>query len=79
MKVEQPRQPYLEAFYSKGSWPKAATRWLEDDEAKYIKRDIHHARCGHGGERWTAGHPVDDYCDETKMVYQYHGCDLHGL
>ena len=25
-----------------------------------------------------AGHPVHGYCEETKMVYEYHGCDWHG-
>ena len=34
--------------------------------------------CGHGGERWVKGAPVDGYNHRTKTVYQYHDCHWHG-
>ena len=34
---------------------------------KRRKFDIHHAMCGHGGERWIEKAPVDGYCN-------WHGC-----
>ena len=34
--------------------------------------------CGHRGERWIKGAPVDRYCPETRTVFQYHGCYWHG-
>ena len=42
------------------------------------KIHIHHAFCGHGGERWIERAPVDGYNHETKTVFQYHGCHWHG-
>ena len=52
-------------------------RWLEQ-EAALRKIHIHHAACGHGGERWVERAPVDGYNHETKTVFQYHGCHWHG-
>ncbi|XP_078356057.1 uncharacterized protein LOC144640871 [Oculina patagonica] len=34
--------------------------------------------CGHGGERWIGGAPVDGFDPITKTVFQYHGCYWHG-
>ena len=39
---------------------------------------IHHAMCGHGGERWILGAPVDGYDPKSKTIFQYHGCWWHG-
>ena len=45
---------------------------------------IHHAMCGHGGERVIRDSDdyeickVDGYESTTKMVYQYYGCKWHG-
>ena len=54
-----------------------ATKWLEW-EAKQRGIHIHHARCGHGGERYILGARVDGYHPETKTVFQFHGCLWHG-
>ena len=48
-----------------------------------IGKHIHHALCGHGGERVirdSEGNEVckvDGYEPETKTVFQYHGCKWH--
>ena len=47
-------------------------------EAEKRNLHIHHALCGHGGERWIAGAPVDGYEPTTNTVFQYHGCHFHG-
>lgn len=39
---------------------------------------IHHTMCGHGGEPWITGDPVDGYEPTTKTVFQFHGCHWHG-
>ena len=59
---------------------KASKGYIDWMEYETEKRNlhIHHARCGHGGERWIVGGPVDDYEPTTKTVFQYHGCHFHG-
>ena len=47
-------------------------------EAKNRGIHIHHARCGHGGERKILGARVDGYHQESKTVFQFHGCLWHG-
>ena len=53
---------------------------MSDETGKHI----HHALCGHGGQRVirdSQGHEickVDGYEPSTKTVYQYHGCKWHG-
>ena len=54
-----------------------AIKWLEW-EARQRGIHIHHARCGHGGERKILGTRVDGYHPETKTIFQYHGCFWHG-
>ena len=39
---------------------------------------IHHAMCGHGGERWILGAPVDGYAPKSGTIFQYHCCWWHG-
>ena len=91
-KVELPQTSFEKAFYPKHSSSPESLRWLEK-EAAIRKIHIHHATCGHGGERWVpiknAAYrhlnekgvvyaPVDGYNHETKTVFQYHGCHWHG-
>ena len=91
-KVELPQTSFEKAFYPKHSASPESIRWLEK-EAAIRKIHIHHATCGHGGERWVpiksaayrhvnkkgvVSAPVDGYNHETKTVYQYHGCYWHG-
>ena len=86
-KVELPQTAFEKAFYPKHSSSPESLRWLEKEI------HIHHAACGHGGERWVPiNHaayeygcergvvhaPVDGYNHETKTVFQYHGCYWHG-
>ena len=61
----------------------SACQWIEhmsDETGKHI----HHALCGHGGERVihdSNGNEVckvDGYEPTTKTIYQYHGCKWHG-
>ena len=91
-KVELPQTSFEKAFYPKHSASPESLRWLEK-EAAICKIHIHHATCGHGGERWVPIYnaayrhvnekgvvrvPVDGYNHETKTVFQYHGCHWHG-
>ena len=34
--------------------------------------------CGHGGERWILGTPVDGYATKSGTIFPYHGCWWHG-
>ncbi len=76
-KVEAPQTAFERAFYPKNSASHDSLKWLEK-QAKLHKIHIHHAMCGHGGERWINGATVDGYHPGTKPVYQYHGFLLHG-
>ena len=77
-KVELPQTVFEEAFYpKKHSSSLESLPWLEQ-EAALRKIHIHHAACGHGGERYVERAPVDGYNHETKTVFQYHGCHWHG-
>jgi len=75
--VEKPQTTYEKVFYPKHYASKASMLWLES-EAKKRKIHIHHAMCGHGGERWIEGAPLDGYPHKTKTIFQYHGCPWHG-
>ena len=75
--VERQQSAYEKAFYPKSNASKGSIDWLEY-EAEKRNLHIHHARCGHGGERWIVGAPVDGYEPTTKTVFQYHGCHFHG-
>ena len=75
--VESSQTTFEKAFYPKHSSSPESLRWLEQ-EAALRKIHIHHAACGHGGERWVERAPVDGYNHETKSAFQYHGCHWHG-
>ena len=76
-RVLSPQSAYEKAFYPNGPISLSSIRWLE---AESRQRDvhIHHQLCGHGGERWIEGAPVDGYDPVKKTVYQFHGCHWHG-
>ena len=76
-KVELPQTVFEQAFYPKHSSSPESLCWLEKESA-FRKIHIHHAVCGHGGERYVESAPVDGYNHETKTVFQYHGCYWHG-
>jgi len=76
-KVEKPSTAYERAFFPRSLASKTSLLWLER-ESKRRKTHIHHAMCGHGGERWIEGAPVDGYEPRTRTVLQYHGCPWHG-
>ena len=76
-KLAAPLTKYEIAFYDKGHISKVAIEWLEKT-AKSLKIHIHHAMCGHGGERHILGAPVDGFDPNTGTVFQFHGCWWHG-
>ena len=59
----------------------AGCRWIEE-QSRHIGKHIHHALCGHGGERCVKSGKkeilVDGYEPETKTVFQFYGCKWHG-
>ena len=75
--IKSPASTYERAFYPKQTCSFVAIKWLEW-EAKNRGIHIHHARCGHGGERQILGARVDGYHPESKTVFQFHGCLWHG-
>jgi len=83
--VEAPLTAFEKVMYPpKGSASIQAILWLKQ-EAKCRGIHIHHTMSGHGGERWLLrgngkmkASPVDGYNQETKTVFQYHGCPFHG-
>ena len=77
-KVDSMQTGFEKAFFpKKKSDSNEAIRWLEK-ESKLRGIHIHHAICGHGGERLIENRPVDGYNHETNTVFQYHGCYWHG-
>ena len=57
-------------------------RWIEK-QSELIGKHIHHALCGHGGERCVKDGEkelflVDGYEPVTNTVYEYYGCKWHG-
>ena len=76
-KVEPPPTAYERAFYDRGQASQSAISWLEKT-GKQHGIHIHHALCGHGGERWILGAPVDGYDPKSETIFQYHGCRWHG-
>jgi len=83
-KVEAPETGFERAMYQKGSASVQAILWMER-EAKRRGIHIHHAMCGHGGEKWLPqeggkmkSSPVDGYHHKMRTVFQYHGCHFHG-
>ena len=76
-RIKAPSSVYERAFYPEQTCSFIAIKWLEW-EAKKRGIHIHHARCGHGGERQILGARVDGYHPESKTVFQFHGCLWHG-
>ena len=76
-RIKAPSSAYERAFYPEQTCSFVAIKWLEW-EAKKRGIHIHHARCGHGGERQILGARVDGYHSESKTVFQFHGCLWHG-
>ena len=76
-RIKAPASAYERAFYPEQTCSFVAIKWLEW-EAKNRGIHIHHARCGHGGEREILGARVDGYHPESKTVFQFHGCLWHG-
>ena len=75
--IKSPASIYERAFYPEQTCSFVAIKWLEW-EAKKRGIHIHHARCGHGGEREILGVRVDGYHPKSKTVFQFHGCLWHG-
>ena len=76
-RIPAPASAYEKAFYPEDHCSFIGTKWLEW-EAQQRGIHIHHARCGHGGERHILGARVDGCYPETKTIFQFHGCFWHG-
>ena len=76
-KIKKPLTKYEEAFNSFTKTSPQCHEWLEKEE-KRLGFHIHHASCGHGGERCLLGSPVDGYEPSSRTVYEFHGCFFHG-
>jgi len=63
-KVKAPLTNYERTFYDEGYASQPAISWLEKTSAS-LGTHIHHAMCGHGGERYILGAPVDGYAPDT--------------
>ena len=74
--IRAPASAYERAFYPNNSCSFIGTKWIKW-ETKQRGIHIHHARCGHGGERYIFNVPVDGYHPKTKTVFQYYGCHWH--
>ena len=59
-RVETPQTAFEKAFYPQRSASSESLHWLEQEAARW-KIHIHHAACGHGGERFAERFPVDGY------------------
>ena len=76
-KIKPPLTKYEMPYYDKGQASKTAIEWIEKT-AKRLGIHIHHALCGHGGERYVLGAPVDSLDLKTGTIFQFHGCWWHG-
>lgn len=76
-KVKKLLSKHEMAFYESNTQSAAAIEWLES-ESKRTGLHIHHARCGHGGEKRIAGNSVDGYEPTTNTAFEYYGCFFHG-
>ena len=76
-KIKKPLTKYEEAFNSFIKTSPQCHEWLEKEE-KRLGFHIHHASCGHGGERCILGSPVDGYEPKSRTVFEFHGCFYHG-
>ena len=62
-------------FYPKTNASKGSIDWLEY-EAEKRNLHVHHALCGHGGERGLQEHLW--MVTNRQPRFQYHGCHFHG-
>ena len=76
-KVKKPMTKYEEAFSNNAQTSPHCHEWLEKEE-KRLGFHIHHALCGHGGERCLLGSPVDGFEPSSRTLFEFHGCFFHG-
>ena len=65
-RVKAPPTVYERTFYNESQAWSLAISWLEKT-GKLLGIHIHHAMCGHGGERWILGAPVDGYASNREQ------------
>ncbi|KAK3713577.1 hypothetical protein QZH41_007688, partial [Actinostola sp. cb2023] len=68
-KVQCPQTAYEKALYPNHTNSSVSIRWLET-QASEKGVHIHHAACGHGGQRWLEGAPVDGFILREKTREQ---------
>lgn len=62
--------------YRKGDiQSKIALKWLISEE---IERNVTIRHAARGREEVIGGFKVDGYCEETRCVFEFHGCYYHG-
>ena len=76
-RVDALQTVYEGSFYDKSTYSPASIRWLERTN-KALWKQLHHALCGHCGERWISGAPVDSYDPGTRTVFQCHSIQWYG-
>ena len=76
-RIEAPQTVFEQAFFPDPEASNGAIFWLEN-ESRWWRIHIHHAQCGHRGERLVEGGLVDGFHSPSKTVFQYHGCYYHG-
>ena len=67
-KVKAPLTLYERMFYNESQASQLAISWLEKT-GKQLGIHIHHVMCGHGGERWILGAPVDGYSSKSGKIF----------
>ena len=76
-RVKAPPTVYERTFYNESQAWSLAISWLEKT-GKLLGIHIHHAMCGHGGERWILGAPVDGYASNREQSSNIMGAGRHG-
>ena len=72
-RIKKPTTKYEEAFSTCTQTSPQSHEWLAKEE-KRLGFHIHHALCGHGGERCLLGSPVDGFEPSSRTVFEFHGC-----
>ena len=76
-KIKEHPTLFEKTFYPDQICSLSSILWLEK-EALERGIHIHHALCGHGGERMVEDGFVDGFHFESNTVFEFYGCYWHG-